>query len=79
MARIARDQEPGNCREDETMNVTCPNCATVYRVDPVKVPEAGVRARCALCNPLLALPFCWQRCLQHCPRVDWSRGGFMTG
>ena len=26
------------------MNVTCPNCATVYRVDPAKVPEAG-RAR----------------------------------
>ena len=31
------------------MNVTCPNCATVYRVDPAKVPEAGVRARCAVC------------------------------
>ena len=26
------------------MNVTCPNCATVYRVDPAKVPESG-RAR----------------------------------
>ena len=23
------------------MNVTCPNCATIYRVDPAKVPEAG--------------------------------------
>jgi predicted Zn finger-like uncharacterized protein len=32
------------------MNVTCPNCATVYRVDPAKVPEAGVRARCAVCS-----------------------------
>ncbi|HEY7481426.1 MAG TPA: zinc-ribbon domain-containing protein [Gemmatimonadales bacterium] len=32
------------------MNVTCPNCATVYRVDPSKVPEAGVRARCAVCS-----------------------------
>lgn len=32
------------------MNVTCPNCATIYRVDPAKVPEAGVRARCAVCN-----------------------------
>ena len=31
------------------MNVTCPNCATIYRVDPAKVPEAGVRARCAVC------------------------------
>ena len=27
------------------MNVTCPNCATVFRVDPTKVPEAGVRAQ----------------------------------
>lgn len=32
------------------MNVTCPNCATLYRVDPAKVPEAGVRARCAVCS-----------------------------
>jgi predicted Zn finger-like uncharacterized protein len=32
------------------MNVTCPNCATVYRVDPAKVPEAGVRARCNVCS-----------------------------
>lgn len=32
------------------MNVTCPNCATVYRVDPAKVPDAGVRARCAVCS-----------------------------
>ena len=31
------------------MNVNCPNCATIYRVDPAKVPEAGVRARCAVC------------------------------
>ncbi len=31
------------------MNVTCPNCATVYRVDPAKVPERGVRARCQVC------------------------------
>ena len=35
------------------MNVTCPNCATVYRVDPAKVPEAGVRARCAVCSEIL--------------------------
>lgn len=31
------------------MNVTCPSCATIYRVDPAKVPEAGVRARCKIC------------------------------
>ena len=34
------------------MNVTCPNCATIYRVDPSKVPAAGVRARCAVCSAI---------------------------
>ena len=37
------------------MNVTCPNCATVYRVDPVKIPEAGVRARCTVCSAVFAV------------------------
>ena len=37
------------------MNVTCPNCATMYRVDPRKVPEGGVRARCAVCAAIFAV------------------------
>jgi predicted Zn finger-like uncharacterized protein len=37
------------------MNVTCPNCATVYRVDPAKVPDAGVRARCSICSAVFAV------------------------
>jgi predicted Zn finger-like uncharacterized protein len=37
------------------MNVTCPNCATVYRVDPAKVPPSGVRARCAVCSAIFAV------------------------
>ena len=37
------------------MNVTCPNCATVYRVDPAKVPAGGVRARCAVCSAVFAV------------------------
>ncbi|PYP73093.1 MAG: hypothetical protein DMD41_06940, partial [Gemmatimonadetes bacterium] len=32
------------------MNVTCPTCETVYRVDPARVPAGGVRARCAVCG-----------------------------
>lgn len=32
------------------MNVTCEGCGTTYRVDPAKVPAAGVRARCATCD-----------------------------
>lgn len=37
------------------MNVTCPTCATVFRVDPAKVPERGVRARCSVCGGLIAV------------------------
>lgn len=37
------------------MNVTCPNCATIYRVDPAKVPESGVRARCNVCSAVFAV------------------------
>lgn len=37
------------------MNVTCPNCATVYRIDPAKVPAAGVRARCNVCSAVFAV------------------------
>ncbi len=32
------------------MNVSCPQCSTTYRVDPAKVPSAGVNARCANCS-----------------------------
>ena len=32
------------------MNVTCPSCTTVFRVDPAKVPAGGVRARCSVCR-----------------------------
>ncbi len=32
------------------MNVRCPSCETVYRVDPAKVPDEGVRASCASCG-----------------------------
>ena len=32
------------------MNVTCTACQTVFRVDPAKVPVAGVRARCSVCS-----------------------------
>jgi len=32
------------------MNVSCTQCQTVFRVDPDKVPAAGVRARCSVCS-----------------------------
>ena len=37
------------------MNVSCPQCSTVFRVDPAKVPEQGVRARCSVCSGLIAV------------------------
>ncbi|GBD33396.1 MAG: hypothetical protein KatS3mg081_0416 [Gemmatimonadales bacterium] len=35
------------------MNVRCPTCETIYRVDPAKVPEGGVKARCAVCSAVI--------------------------
>jgi predicted Zn finger-like uncharacterized protein len=32
------------------MNIRCPNCQTTFRVDPARVPVAGIRARCARCS-----------------------------
>jgi predicted Zn finger-like uncharacterized protein len=32
------------------MNVSCPECTTIFRVDPAKVPGTGVRARCSECS-----------------------------
>lgn len=37
------------------MNVTCPQCSTIFRIDPAKVPEQGVRARCSVCSGLIAV------------------------
>ncbi|RMH18676.1 MAG: hypothetical protein D6701_05965 [Gemmatimonadetes bacterium] len=30
-------------------SVTCPECGTVFPIDPAKVPAGGVRARCSVC------------------------------
>jgi|GEM_PF-295314 len=37
------------------MNVRCPQCQSVFRVDPEKVPANGIRARCARCNATFSL------------------------
>ncbi len=54
MVRSGRAPHSGNSSED-AMNVTCPNCATIYRVDPAKVPESGVRARCNVCSAVFGV------------------------
>lgn len=37
------------------MNVQCPQCWSMYRVDPARVPPAGVRARCSRCGEVFAV------------------------
>lgn len=37
------------------MNVTCPDCRSVFRVDPAKVPLGGVRARCSVCGGVISV------------------------
>ena len=37
------------------MNVTCPDCRSVFRVDPAKVPIGGVRARCSVCGGVITV------------------------
>jgi predicted Zn finger-like uncharacterized protein len=38
------------------VNVTCPECASVFRVDPAKVPYGGIKARCAVCEGVISVP-----------------------
>ena len=38
------------------MNVSCPQCTSVFRVDPAKVPGGGVRARCSVCSGVINVP-----------------------
>ena len=37
------------------MNVSCPECRSVFRVDPAKVPPSGVRARCSVCGGVITI------------------------
>lgn len=38
------------------MNVSCPDCRSIFRVDPAKVPSGGVRARCSVCSGIIPIP-----------------------
>jgi predicted Zn finger-like uncharacterized protein len=37
------------------MNVSCPECRSVFRVDPAKISTAGVRARCSVCGGVITI------------------------
>jgi predicted Zn finger-like uncharacterized protein len=45
------------------MNVSCPQCSTVYRVDPAKVPAEGVRARCSACGGVIPVGMAAERAI----------------
>ena len=38
------------------MNVSCPDCRSIFRVDPAKIPPSGVRARCSVCSGVIPIP-----------------------
>lgn len=38
------------------MNIGCLQCASIFRVDPAKVPTGGVRARCSVCGAVIPVP-----------------------
>ena len=35
------------------MNVSCPECRTVFRLDPAKITSVSMRARCSVCGGLI--------------------------
>jgi predicted Zn finger-like uncharacterized protein len=37
------------------VNVPCPECRSVFRVDPAKVPPTTVRARCSVCGGVITV------------------------
>ena len=37
------------------MNVSCPECRSIFRVDPAKVPSTAVRARCSVCGGVITI------------------------
>ena len=37
------------------MNVSCPECRSVFRVDPAKLPPMAVRARCSVCGGVITV------------------------
>jgi predicted Zn finger-like uncharacterized protein len=54
------------------MNVQCPSCSTTFRVDPAKVPEGGVRARCSVCAavfPVSVVPVAGASPVETAPAV----------
>ena len=37
------------------ITVTCPSCSSAFPVDPAKIPEGGVNARCTSCGDIFRI------------------------
>jgi predicted Zn finger-like uncharacterized protein len=37
------------------MNIACPRCSSIYRIDPSRVPHGGIVARCRECGAHLSV------------------------
>lgn len=37
------------------LTAVCPECQTIYRIDPSRVPSGGLRARCSACGAVIAI------------------------
>jgi len=37
------------------VNVSCPECRSLFRVDPAKIPAMGLRARCSVCGGVITI------------------------
>ncbi len=37
------------------MNVSCPECRSIFRVDPSRIPGTSVRARCSVCGGIITI------------------------
>lgn len=64
------------------MNVTCPECQTVYRIDPAKVTSEKLRARCSVCGGVIAVgaASAWSDSFADVPeRVATPRNAISTG
>src|SRR6185437_2089498 len=42
-------------RDGGAVNVSCPECRSVFRVDPTRIPSSGVRARCSVCGAVMMI------------------------
>ena len=56
------------------MNVGCPECRSVFRVDPSKLPASIVRARCAVCGGLITITPSSSVREEFAPRTAGDRG-----